>query len=149
MICRFSSTIDAHLSNFGAYASPERRLVFDINDFDETLPGPFEWDVKRLAASLIVAGRDNGFSKKQSRKITLAAVESYRTAMRAFAAQSILGVWYAHLEIEQAIADYRATLSARTLKKRKARLEATESALAKARTRDSLQAIGRLTTAHS
>jgi Uncharacterized protein conserved in bacteria (DUF2252) len=92
---------DAHLSNFGAYASPERRLVFDINDFDETLPGPFEWDVKRLAASLIVAGRDNGFSKKQSRKITLAAVESYRTAMRAFAAQSILGVWYAHLELSR------------------------------------------------
>jgi hypothetical protein len=66
---------DAHLSNFGAYASPERRLVFDLNDFDETLPGPFEWDVKRLAASLVVASRDNGFTAKQSRKATLAAVE--------------------------------------------------------------------------
>ena len=65
---------DAHLSNFGAYASPERRLVFDINDFDETLPGPFEWDVKRLAASFVVAGRDNGFTSKQSRKITLTCV---------------------------------------------------------------------------
>jgi hypothetical protein len=136
---------DAHLSNFGAYASPERRLVFDINDFDETLPGPFEWDVKRLAASLVIAGRENGFSRKQYRKATLAAVESYRTAMKAFAAQPILTVWYAHLEIEQAIADYKATLSGRKLKERKARLKATENALAKARTRDSLQAIGKLT----
>src|SRR5215217_1409864 len=136
---------DAHLSNFGAYASPERRLVFDINDFDETLPGPFEWDVKRLAASFVIAGRENGFSRKQYRKATLAAVESYRTAMKAFAAQPILTVWYAHLEIEQAIADYKATLSGRKLKERKARLKATESALAKARTRDSLQAIGKLT----
>ena len=73
---------DAHLSNFGAFASPERRLVFDVNDFDETLPGPFEWDVKRLAASLAVAGRDNGFPDKTRRKIILAAAEGYRTAMR-------------------------------------------------------------------
>jgi len=135
---------DAHLSNFGAYASPERRLVFDINDFDETLPGPFEWDVKRLAASFVVAGRENGFTKKQYRKATLAAVQSYRTAMRAFAAQPILTVWYAHLEIEQAIADYKSTLSARQLKELKARIKATEGAMAKARTRDSLQAIGKL-----
>ena len=136
---------DAHLSNFGAYASPERRLVFDINDFDETLPGSFEWDVKRLAASFVVAGRDNGFSRKQYRKATMAAVETYRTAMRTFAEQPILTVWYAHLEIEQAIADYKATLSARKLNKRKARLRAAENALAKAHTRDSLQAIGKLT----
>src|ERR1700748_3685325 len=68
----------AHLSNFGAFASPERRLFFDVNDFDETLPGPFEWDVKRLAASLIVAGRDNGFSTKVNRKLALAAAASYR-----------------------------------------------------------------------
>ena len=73
---------DAHLSNFGAFASPERRLVFDVNDFDETLPGPFEWDVKRLAASLAVAGRANGFPAKARRKIALAAAERYRTAMR-------------------------------------------------------------------
>jgi uncharacterized protein (DUF2252 family) len=137
---------DAHLSNFGVYASPERRLVFDINDFDETLPGPFEWDIKRLAASFVVAGRDNGFSRKQYRRATLAAVESYRTAIRTFAAQPILTVWYAHLEMEQAIADYKAGLSARQLKERKARIKATEGALAKARTRDSLQAIGKLTT---
>ena len=76
---------DAHLANFGAFASPSRRLVFDVNDFDETLPGPFEWDVKRLAASLAVAGRDNGFPAKARRKIVLAGAESYRTAMRAFA----------------------------------------------------------------
>ena len=76
---------DAHLSNFGAFASPERRLVFDVNDFDETLPGPFEWDVKRLAASFAVAGRDNGFPAKARRKIALAAAEGYRTAMRGFA----------------------------------------------------------------
>jgi uncharacterized protein (DUF2252 family) len=137
---------DAHLSNFGAYASPERRLVFDINDFDETLPGPFEWDVKRLAASFVVAGRANGFTRKQYRKATLAATESYRTTMRAFAAQPILTVWYAHLEMEQALADYKATLSPRQLKERKARIKATEGTLAKARTRDSLQAIGKLTS---
>ena len=120
---------DAHLSNFGAYASPERQLVFDINDFDETLPGPFEWDVKRLAASFVVAGRDNGFSRKQYRKATLAAVESYRTAMQAFAAQPILSVWYAHLHMDEAIAEYKSSLSARKLKERKARLKATEAYL--------------------
>ena len=94
---------DAHLSNFGAFASPERRLVFDINDFDETLPGPFEWDVKRLAASLAVAGRDNGYPAKARRKIALAAAEGYRTAMRGFAQQPFLDVWYAHLDIEPAL----------------------------------------------
>ena len=83
---------DAHLSNLGAFASPERRLVFDVNDFDETLPGPFEWDVKRLAASLAVAGRDNGFGIKARRKIVLAAAGSYRTAMRGFAEQPFLDV---------------------------------------------------------
>jgi hypothetical protein len=135
-----------HLSNFGAYASPERRLVFDLNDFDETLPGPFEWDVKRLAASLVVAGRDNGFTAKQSRRTTLAAVETYRTAMRGFAAQPILDVWYAHLNIEDAVAEDRSTLTARKLKEQKADIKATERLLAKARTRDSLQAVGKLTT---
>jgi uncharacterized protein (DUF2252 family) len=137
---------DAHLANFGAYASPERRLVFDINDFDETLPGPFEWDVKRLAASVVVAARENGFSKKQSRKSALAAVESYRTAMQAFASQSILAVWYAHLNIEDAVADYKASLSRRKLKQGKSAIKKAEARLAKARTRDSLQAIGKLTS---
>src|SRR6478736_1956045 len=83
---------DAHLSNFGAFASPERRLVFDVNDFDETLPGPFEWDVKRLAASFVVAGRNNGYSSKDRRAIVLSGVEGYRTAMRAFAGQHFMDV---------------------------------------------------------
>jgi uncharacterized protein (DUF2252 family) len=138
---------DAHLSNFGAYASPERRLVFDINDFDETLPGPFEWDVKRLAASFVVAGRDTGFTKKQCRKVTLAAVEGYRTAMREFASQTILAVWYAHLNIEDTVAEFKSTLTAGKLRKEKATLKAADAVLAKAHTRDSLQAIGKLTTA--
>jgi uncharacterized protein (DUF2252 family) len=120
-------------------------LVFDINDFDETLPGPFEWDVKRLAASLVVAGRDNGFTRKGCRKVTLAAVESYRTAMRGFASQTILSVWYAQLNIEDAVAKFKSTLTGRELKEGKADLKATDSLLAKARTRDSLQAIGKLT----
>ena len=105
---------DAHLSNFGAFASPARRLVFDVNDFDETLPGPFEWDVKRLAASLAVAGRDNGFSRKDRRQIELAGAEGYRTAMRAFAKQHFLDVWYAHLDVEAAIGEFRSQLKAKT-----------------------------------
>jgi uncharacterized protein (DUF2252 family) len=109
---------DAHLSNFGAFAPPERQLVFDVNDFDETLPGPFEWDVKRLAASLAVAGRDNGFQAKTRRKIVLAAVEAYRTAMRAFAKQPFLVVWYAHLDIEQAIGEFRSQLKAKSSRRR-------------------------------
>jgi uncharacterized protein (DUF2252 family) len=129
---------DAHLSNFGAFASPERRLVFDVNDFDETLPGPFEWDVKRLAASLAVAGRDNGFPAKARRKIVLAAAEGYRAAMRAFADQPMLTVWYARLEIEQAIGEFRSQVKAN-------RFKAAEALLAKARTRDSTQALGKLT----
>jgi uncharacterized protein (DUF2252 family) len=136
---------DAHLSNFGAYASPERRLVFDINDFDETFPGPFEWDVKRLAASIVVAGRENGFSAKQSRAATVAAVQSYRTAMREYAARPILDVWYAHVDVEEALAEYRALLDAREAKRRQALFRATDAALAKARTRDSLQAMRKLT----
>jgi len=129
---------DAHLSNFGAFASPERRLVFDVNDFDETLPGPFEWDVKRLAASLAVAGRDNGFSEKDRRQIVIAAAGAYRTAMRAFAEQHFLDVWYAHLDIEQAIGQFRSQMKAK-------RFKATEKLLAKAHTRDSTQALGKLT----
>ena len=130
---------DAHLSNFGAFASPERRLVFDINDFDETLPGPFEWDVKRLAASLAVAGRDNGFSRKDRRRVVLAGAESYRTAMRTFAQQHFIDVWYAHLDIEDAIGQFRSQLKAKGYK-------LTEKLMAKAHTRDSMQALGKLTT---
>ncbi|HEY4701944.1 MAG TPA: DUF2252 domain-containing protein, partial [Streptosporangiaceae bacterium] len=130
---------DAHLSNFGAFASPERRLVFDVNDFDETLPGPFEWDVKRLAASLAVAGRDNGFPAKARRKVILAAAEGYRTAMRAFAAQPFLDVWYTHLDIEPAIREFTSQIKAKKLKE-------FEKLLAKAHTRDSTQALAKLTT---
>jgi hypothetical protein len=138
---------DAHLSNFGAYASPERRLVFDINDFDETLPGPFEWDVKRLAASFVVAGRDNGFSKKECRKITLTVVESYRTAMREFAQQPILTVWNVHIDVENALALFRSGLGPQDRKRDRARLKGTDAIIGKAYTRDSLQAVGKLVTA--
>ena len=130
---------DAHLSNFGAFASPERRLVFDVNDFDETLPGPFEWDVKRLAASLAVAGRDNGFRAKARRKIVLAAAEGYRTAMRDFAGQPFLDVWYAHLDIEPAIAEFKSQVKAK-------RYKLAEKLLAKAHTSDSMKAVDKLTT---
>ena len=92
---------DAHLSNFGLFASPERRLVFDLNDFDETLRGPWEWDVKRLAASLVVAGRGNGFSAKQVRKIVLAAVRRYQEAIAGFAGLGNLEVWYARADFAE------------------------------------------------
>ena len=130
---------DAHLSNFGAFASPERKLVFDVNDFDETLPGPFEWDVKRLAASLTVAGRDNGFDAKACRKIALAAGEGYRTAMRAFADQTFLDVWYTHVDIEPVVAQFRSQVKAK-------RYKVAEKLLAKAHTSDTMKAVGKLTT---
>jgi uncharacterized protein (DUF2252 family) len=130
---------DAHLSNFGGFASPSRRLVFDVNDFDETLPGPFEWDVKRLAASLAVAGRDNGFGGKDRRQIELAAAESYRTAMHAFAGQHFMDVWYAHLDVDDTISEFRSKFKAK-------RVTATEKMVAKARTQDSMRAQGKLTT---
>ena len=129
---------DAHLSNFGAFASPERNLVFDVNDFDETLPGPFEWDVKRLAASLAVAARDNGFPVKASRKMALASAEGYRTAMREFAEQPFLDVWYAHLDVEPAIRELSSEIKAK-------RLKAFEKMLAKAHTKDSTSALAKLT----
>jgi uncharacterized protein (DUF2252 family) len=129
---------DAHLSNFGAYASPERNLVFDVNDFDETLPGPFEWDVKRLAASLAVAGRASGFPAKARRKIVLAAAGRYRTAMREFAAQPFMAVWYAHLDIEPAVAEFRSQVKAKRYKE-------AEKLLAKAHTSDSMKAVAKLT----
>ncbi len=129
---------DAHLANFGAFASPERRLIFDVNDFDETLPGPFEWDVKRLAASLAVAGRANGFSDKERRTVVLAGVAGYRQAIRGFADQSVMEVWYAHLNVEDAVREVKAKMP-------KDRYKATEKLLAKAHGRDSLQAMGKLT----
>src|SRR5690348_18346547 len=89
---------DAHLSNVGGFASPERTLVFDLNDFDETLPGPFEWDLKRLAASFEIAGRDRDFTKAERTRAILNTVRSYREWMRKFAEARNLDVWYAHLD---------------------------------------------------
>src|SRR6201996_9133181 len=89
---------DAHLSNFGAFASPERRLLFDLNDFDETLPGPFEYDVKRMAASFVVAGRNNGFARADARAAALASVAAYRDAMAEFAQMPTMELWYAHFD---------------------------------------------------
>ena len=130
---------DAHLSNFGAFASPERRLVFDLNDFDETLPGPFEWDVKRLVASMAVAGRGSGFTAKKRRGVALATAAAYRTAMREFAAMSILNVWYAHFDVEDALARLKSDLPKKAVRQTKAQI-------AKARTRDSTHALAKLTT---
>jgi len=130
---------DAHISNFGVFSSPERRLVFDINDFDETHPGPFEWDVKRLAASLAVAARGNGFSTKKSRSIVIGAVAGYREAMRSFAAQGNLAVWYSHLDMADLMTQIGDQLDA-------ARKAKTQAVLDKARSRDSVQALAKLTT---
>src|SRR4051794_14753826 len=124
---------DAHLSNFGLFASAERTLVFDINDFDETLPGPWEWDVKRLVASFAVAGRQNGYTAKQRRRVAVAAGNAYRTAMRDFAGQTNLEVWYAQLAIESRLGNLRQVLAPAQVKRTRATLE-------KARTRDSMQA---------
>jgi uncharacterized protein (DUF2252 family) len=129
---------DAHLSNFGVFASAERRLMFDINDFDETLPGPWEWDVKRLAASMLVAAGDNGYLVKDQDRIVLETVAQYRQAMRAFAGMKNLEVWYSRLEIEQLLQERGAELQPRAVKR-------TQKALDKARTRDSMSAFSKLT----
>ena len=92
---------DAHLSNFGVFASPERQLLFDINDFDETLPGPFEWDVARLAASFVIASRNNGFTEEEARVSAVAAATAYREATAGFAQMRTLEIWYAHLPAEE------------------------------------------------
>jgi uncharacterized protein (DUF2252 family) len=130
---------DAHMSNFGVFGSPERHLMFDANDFDETAPGPFEWDVKRLVASLEIAGRANGFKAKQRRSVAVAAAAAYREAMRTFATQSNLAVWYAHLDMDKEMATILPLL-------RPDRAKQTKAALAKARTRDSSQAFEKLAT---
>ncbi len=134
---------DAHLSNFGAFASPERRLVFDLNDFDETLPGPWEWDVKRLAVSMLIAARDNAFTAKQQDQIVLTTVREYRTAMRDFAAMKNLDVWYSHLDVDAAIQDVAAQIKRTKAVDRQ--LARTEKNIAKARTKDSMSAFAKLT----
>ena len=95
---------DCHLLNFGAYATPERRIVFDINDLDETLPAPWEWDVKRLAASFVLACRDNGFSRGDASDAALSCVRSYRERMAEYSDMTVLEVWYASIDVEKLIA---------------------------------------------
>jgi uncharacterized protein (DUF2252 family) len=140
---------DAHLSNFGVFASPERRLLFDLNDFDETLPGPFEWDVKRLAASFTIAARNNGFTKMDTRAATQASVRAYREAMAGFAQMGTLAIWYAHLSEDELVHAVRSA-AAEASKPKKAAKAATgaekrvQKITGKARTRDSLQALSKL-----
>jgi uncharacterized protein (DUF2252 family) len=128
---------DAHLSNFGMFGSPERQLMFDINDFDETYPGPWEWDVKRLAASFVVAGRENGFTAKERRDIVRATVRRYQAAMRDFATLRDLDVWYARVDLDTAKQVLTKPLSTAQAKK-------VGKSVAKARTRDSMQAYRKL-----
>ena len=171
---------DAHLSNFGGFASPERILVFDVNDFDETLPGPFEYDVKRMAASFTIAARNNGFTKADAQAATLASVRAYREAMAAFAQMGTMDIWYAHLDEDELRAGIRTVVAGaakqekRAAKQEKADKQAkapkkaekraakqekadreeekaaktagkrAEKTLAKAHTRDSLQALSKL-----
>jgi uncharacterized protein (DUF2252 family) len=145
---------DAHLSNFGMFASPERKLLFDLNDFDETLPGPFEYDVKRMAASFTIAARNNGFSTADSRASTRASVLAYRAAMAEFAQMRTMDIWYANLSEDEVMNAVRGTVAATKKaggKKAKQEVEAAKKAQktaeknrAKAHTRDSLQALSKL-----
>jgi uncharacterized protein (DUF2252 family) len=157
---------DAHLSNFGVFASPERRLLFDLNDFDETLPGPFEYDVKRMAASFTIAGRNNGFAKADTRGAARASARAYREAMAGFAQMRTMDIWYAHLDEDELMAGVRAAAagaansgkSGKKAKKEpkagkkesgeedvgKIALARAEKNRARAHTRDSLQALSRL-----
>jgi uncharacterized protein (DUF2252 family) len=130
---------DAHLSNFGVFAAPDRRLVFDCNDFDETCPGPFEWDVKRLAASVVVAGRERGFSRGERRRALEATGAAYREAMREFAGMRNLDVWYSRVDVEAQKDRLRSSLTA-------ARRREMDRKLDKARSKDSLRALRKLTT---
>ena len=139
---------DAHLSNFGAFASPERTLLFDLNDFDETLPGPFEYDVKRMAASFTIAGRNNGFSAADVTASTLASVRAYREAMVEFSAMGNMDIWYARLTEQDlmdaisAVSKGAGTKQAATQAKKGA--QQAKKTVLKAHTRDSLQALSKL-----
>jgi uncharacterized protein (DUF2252 family) len=129
---------DAHLSNFGAYAAPDRTLVFDINDFDETLPGPFEWDVKRLVTSFAVAGRDRGFSTSQRAAINATASRAYREEMHRYATMGDLDLWYHRIPVDELVEQFAAEASTKQMKR-------LEKNLAKARSKDSIRAFGKLT----
>jgi uncharacterized protein (DUF2252 family) len=129
---------DAHLSNFGVFASADRRLVFDLDDFDETIPGPWEWDVKRLAASMLIAAQSNDFRKRDQRRVVLDCVASYRETMASFAGMGNLEVWYSRFEIESVLAKYADQFKPRSVK-------GAQKVLAKARTKDSMSALSKLT----
>ena len=129
---------DAHLSNFGVFSAPDRRLVFDCNDFDETAPGPFEWDVKRLAASVVIAGRERSLSRRERRKAVLGSVAAYRTAMRRFAEMRNIDVWYARVDVESRLAEFSAHLDTKHLQR-------IEKGVAKAKSKDSRKALRKLT----
>jgi uncharacterized protein (DUF2252 family) len=129
---------DAHLSNFGGFASPERALQFDINDFDETNPGPFEWDVKRLATSFEIAARSLGLTEKEKRAAVNSSVRAYREAMLAFAGMTNLDVWYAHLDVERVFGEYRSQATPGEVKR-------FEKNLAKAQSKDNMKAFAKLT----
>jgi uncharacterized protein (DUF2252 family) len=128
---------DAHLSNFGGFASPDRALVFDVNDFDETLPGPWEWDLKRLAASLAIAGRENGFAEDDRRRVVVTAVARYRERMRAFGEMRGLDVWYARLDTGRLLEAFGGDASARQRR-------AVDRTVTKARRKDSTRAFAKL-----
>jgi uncharacterized protein (DUF2252 family) len=130
---------DAHLANFGGFASPERDLVFDLNDFDETLPGPWEWDLKRLAASIAVAGRDRGYPEATRHAIVRGGVAQYRTAMRRFAGMPVLDVWYSRLDESEVADQFRSQVGPRQLKR-------FDKIVVKARRKDSARAFEKLAT---
>jgi uncharacterized protein (DUF2252 family) len=130
---------DAHLSNFGGFAAPDRRRVFDVNDFDETLPGPFEWDLKRLVASFAVAGRDLGFHAKQRHDSNAAVTRAYREAMRRLTAMNTLDLWYSRIDAEAVKSQFRSNASAK-------RRKLMKQSRAKAHAKDSLRALDKLTT---
>jgi uncharacterized protein (DUF2252 family) len=129
---------DAHMSNFGLFGSPERRLIFDVNDFDETQPGPWEWDVKRLAASFAVAGRDRGFDDRQRRRVLQSLMRSYRDAMREFAQMGNMAIWYSRIDLTS-VQRWRDEAHPKAVKR-------AEANVAKARTKDSMRAFNKLTT---
>ncbi len=134
---------DAHMSNFGVFGTPERRMIFDLNDFDETYPGPWEWDVKRLAASFEIGGRDRGFGARDRRAIAYECVRAYRRQMRRAARMGTLGAWYEHVDAERLLAQVLVEVDRGRLSKREARW--AEGDLAKARTRDSVRVLARRT----
>jgi uncharacterized protein (DUF2252 family) len=130
---------DAHLSNFGVFAAPDRRMAFDLNDFDETLPGPFEWDLKRLVASFAVAGRDLGFDPKQRKGANLAVTRAYREAMRRLATLKTLDLWYSRIDVDEIAKQFQSRASAK-------RRKLMDKNIAKARAKDSMRAFDKLTT---